>query len=272
MIELLNIVAPVAMAIFIVGVGLRLGRFTWALVTKRRFRGVSPTFESPPPRMGVIPALYAVLFGPFNHFYKRANPVWGRGYLFYHVAIITEVIGYTISALIVFAHVIVGRPVPDVSLHLAESFNYSPANLLAIIFGNGEHLQAHFLFGEFGSLFIGVTWIAVGFAVVGNLHLMVALVRKWSGAVVGDIDRAAQGIRTPGRYAWDRIVVRTIIFCIIWTELFARLHLVPGIVYLHALLGLTLFVLLPFTYLFHIVYNFLAVFYAVRRRMARTIA
>jgi len=187
MIELLNVVAPLAIAIFVVGVGLRLGRFAWALVTKRHFRGVSPTFESSPPRMGVIPALYAVLFGPFNHFYKRANPVWGRGYLLYHVAIITEVIGYTISALIVFANIVVGRPVPDVSLHLAESFNYSPANLLAIIFGNGEHLQAHFLFGEFGSLFIGITWIAVGFAVVGNLHLMVALVRKWSGAVVSEL-------------------------------------------------------------------------------------
>jgi hypothetical protein len=35
---------------------------------------------------------------------------------------------------------------------------------------------------------------------------------------------------------------------------------------------MTLFTLLPFTYLFHMVYNFLAVYYAVQRRMARTIA
>jgi nitrate reductase gamma subunit len=71
---------------------------------------------------------------------------------------------------------------------------------------------------------------------------------------------------------WDRTVVRLLIFTIIWTELFARLHLVDGIVFVHAFLGLTLLTLFPFTYLFHMVYNFLALFYATRRRMARTIA
>ncbi|ACL24241.1 hypothetical protein [Chloroflexus aggregans] len=272
MIDLLNIIAPVALTIFVVGVGLRLGRFGVALLTKRHPRGVSPTFVPMPRRMGVLAALNAVLFGPFKHFYRRSNPTWGRGYLLYHVAIITEVIGYSISALIVFAAIVLGRPVPDVSLHLEESFNYSPANLLAIIFGNGEMLQARFLFGDAAPIFIGITWVAVGFAVLGNLHLMTVLLRRWSGAVVGDIDHAAKGIRTPGRRPWDRMLVRTIIFFIIWTELLARLHIVPGIVYFHALLGLALFVLLPFTYLFHMVYNFLAVFYAVRRRMARTIA
>ncbi|WP_299756919.1 hypothetical protein [uncultured Chloroflexus sp.] len=272
MIELLNAIAPVAVAIFVVGVGLRLGRFATALITKRHPHGVSPTFVSPPRQLGFFEALNAVLFGPFKHFYRRSNPVWGRGYLLYHVAIITEVVGYSISALIVFANILLARPVPDVAAHLEVSYNYSPANLLAIIFGNGEALQAHFLFGSFAPYFIGITWVAVAFAVAGNLHLMIALFRKWSGAVVGDIDHASTGIRTPGRLPWDRVVIRPIIFCIIWTELLARLHIVPGIVYFHALLGLTLFVLLPFTYLFHMAYNFLAIFYAVRRRMARTIA
>lgn len=180
--------------------------------------------------------------------------------------------GYTLSAIIVFAHILFGRPVPDVAHHLEESFNYTPANLLAIIFGNGEPLQARFLFGDLAPYFLGITWIAVGFAVVGNLHLMITLLRKWSGAVVADIDPPARGLRTPGRLPWDRFLVRTIIFCIIWTELFARLHLFPGVVYVHALLGMILFTLLPFTYLFHMVYNFLAVYYAVQRRMARTVA
>lgn len=271
-IDVLNIVAPVAIAALLLGVGVRLGRFAWVLATRRRFRGVSPTFERAPRRLGFFEALHAVLFGPLKHFYKRANPTWGRGYLYYHIAIITEVIGYTISALIVFAHVLFGKPVPDVALHVEESFNYTPANLLALIFGNGESLQSHFLFGAAAPYFAGITWIAVGFAVVGNLHLMATLLRKRSGAVVEDIDHAARGIRTPGRLPWDRLLVRSIIFCIIWTELFARLNLVHGIVYVHALLGLALFTLLPFTYLFHIVYNFIAVYYAVQRRMARTIA
>ena len=271
-IDVLNIVAPVALAVFLIGVGVRMGRFALALVTRRRFRGVTPTFERAPRRLGFFEALHAVQIGPYRHFYRRANPTWGRGYLFYHVAIITEVIGYTLSAIIVFAHILLGRPVPDVAHHLEGSFNYTPANLLAIIFGNGEPLQAHFLFGDFAPYFVGITWIAVGFAVVGNLHLMITLLRKRSGAVVADIDPPAHGLRTPGRLPWDRLLVRTIIFCIIWTELFARLHLFPGVVYVHALLGMTLFTLLPFTYLFHMVYNFLAVYYAVQRRMARTIA
>ncbi|MBO9383581.1 MAG: hypothetical protein J7479_14615, partial [Roseiflexus sp.] len=87
-----------------------------------------------------------------------------------------------------------------------------------------------------------------------------------------DIDHASRGIRIPGRLPWDRLLVRTIIFCIIWTELFARLHLFPGVVYVHALLGMALFTLLPFTYLFHMIYNFIAVYYAAQRHMARTIA
>lgn len=271
-IEVLNIVAPIAIAIFLIGVGVRLGRFARVLVTRRRFRGVSPTFENAPRRLGFFEALRAVLFSPFNRFHKRANPTWGRGYMYYHVAIITEVIGYSISALIVFIHVLFGRPVPDVALHIEESFNYTPSNLLALIFGNGEPLQSHFLFGNAAPYFVGVTWIAVGFAVVGNLHLMATLLWKRSGAVVEDIDDAARGIRTPGRLPWDRALVRSIIFFIIWTELFARLNLVHGIVYVHALLGLALFTLLPFTYLFHMIYNFIALSYAVRRRIERTIA
>jgi hypothetical protein len=117
-IDVLNIVAPVALAVFLIGVGVRMGRFALALVTRRRFRGVTPTFERAPRRLGFFEALHAVLFGPYRHFYRRANPTWGRGYLFYHVAIITEVIGYTLSAIIVFAHILFGRPVPDVAHHL----------------------------------------------------------------------------------------------------------------------------------------------------------
>ncbi|WP_322814561.1 hypothetical protein [Chloroflexus sp.] len=213
-----------------------------------------------------------VLFGPYRHFYRRANPVWGRGYLIYHVAIITEVIGYSISAIIVFVNILLGRSIPDVALHLEHSFNYTPANLLAIIFGNSESYRLNFIFGSFAPYFVGITWIAVGFAVVGNIHLMTVLLRKWSGAVVTDIDSPAHRIHIPGQRPFDRVFIRTIVFFIIWTALLARLHLVPGIVYVHSLLGLALFTLLPFTYLFHMVYNFLTVLYATRRRMARTVA
>ncbi len=38
LITLLNIVAPIAITVFVIGIGLRLGRFVMALLTKRRFR------------------------------------------------------------------------------------------------------------------------------------------------------------------------------------------------------------------------------------------
>lgn len=272
LIQLLNIFAPLALMIFVVGIGLKLGRWFKALVTKRQFYGITEQFYEAPPRLGALAALKAVLVDPVTHFYMKGNRTWGRGYVLYHMAIVTEVTGYSLAALILLPRIIMGQAVPDVGLHLEQSWNYSPANLLAIIFGNGEHLQAQFLFGSFAPLFIGVTWVAVTFAVLGNLHLLITLLRKRNGAVISDLDPAAQGIRLKGRLTWDRLVVRLLIFSIIWTELLARLEVVPGIVFVHAALGLTLFTLFPFTYLFHIVYNFLAVFYATRRRMVRSLA
>lgn len=268
----LNVFAPLALGVFLIGLSLRMGRVLKASVTRRPFRGITPRFEGAPPRLGAWEALKAVLFDPINHFYKKANPTWNRGYVFYHMAIITEVMGYSLSALIVGAHILAGGTVPDVALHLKESYNYAPANLLAIIFGNGEPLQAQFLFGSLAPFFVGFTWVAVAFAVIGNLNLMITLLRKRSGAVVNDIDAASRGVRIKGRMTWDRLLIRSLIFTIIWTELFARLDLIHGIVFVHGALGLVLFTLFPFTYLFHMVYSLFAVFFATRRRMARTIA
>ncbi len=271
---LLNIYAPIAITIFIVGVSIRMGRWAKAVIAPRRYHsGVNKAgFEGAAAPAGLIPSLKAVMVDPVTNFYMKANKTWGRGYVLYHIAIVTEVIGYGLASLLLFARIIMAGSVPDVGAHAEHSFNYSPANLLAIIFGNGEHLQAQFLFGDFAPIFISVTWVAVCCAVLGNLHLMITLIRRRNGAIVSDIDASAAGMRTKGRRTPDRILVRSLIFCIIWTELFARLGLFPGVVFVHAALGATLFMLLPFTYLFHIVYNFLAVFYATRRRMARTVA
>ena len=272
LITFLNIFAPVAFTIFLVGLGLRLGRVAKAALTRRHFRGITPNFIGAPPPMPWHQALKAVLVNPLTHFHRQTNPTWGRGYVLYHLAIVTEVVGYSLSALIVGASLLIGRALPDVALHLEQSNNTSPANLLALVFGNGEPLQAHFLFGSLAPLFVAVTWVAVVLAVAGNLSLMITLLRRRSGAVVADLDHAAQGLRLAGRRPWDRLLVRGLIFCIIWTELLARLELVPGIVYVHGALGLALFTLFPFTYLFHMVYALLAVAVATRRRMVRTLA
>lgn len=268
----LNAVAPLALIVFVLGITLKLGRWLLAVTTPRPIRGTTQRFEGGPAPLGLIPALKAVVVDPVVRFHFRANPIWSRGYVFYHIAIMTEVTGYSLAGLILLGNILLGRPIPDVGAHLAASTNYAPANLLAIVFGNGEHLQAQFLFGGLAPFFVGITWVAVLCAVIGNLHMVYTALRGWGGAVLGDIDPAARGLRQRGRMQWDRVAVRLAIFCIIWTEVLARLEAVEGIVFVHALLGLLLVMLFPFTYLFHIVYNFLAIFYAVQRRMARTIA
>jgi len=268
----LNIYAPVALLLFFGGLALRMGRWVKALFVHRTVRGRNRTFPIMSRDLGLIKGAVEVLAGPVTHFHHKANRTWSRGYALYHVAIITEVTSYTLSALILFVRMAVGQPVPDVALHAAESFNYTPANLLAIIFGNGESLAANFLFGGLAPVVVGITWVAVGFAVLGNLHLLFTLLTRRNAAVVGDIDAASEGVRVKGRITWDRLAVRLLIFSIIWTELLARLDVVPGIVFVHASLGLALFTLFPFTYLFHMVYNVVALYYSARRRSIRAVA
>lgn len=268
----LNTYAPIAFMIFAVGIALRLGRWAKAVAMRRNVHRRNPSFPVNYQRLSLLRGAIDVVTGPVTHFHRNANRTWSRGFVLYHIAIITEVIGYTFSALILFVRIAVGQPVPDVALHAEQSANHDPANLLAIVFGNGESLSADFLFGGFGPYFIGITWVAVGFAVLGNLYLLYTLLRRRNAAVLGDIDKASEGIRIKGRLTWDRLAVRLLIFTIIWTELLARLDAVPGIVFVHAALGLALFTLFPFTYLFHMVYNIIALYYSARRRAIRAVA
>ncbi len=269
----LNAVAPLALTIFLVGIGVRLSRWAQAaFFTRRHRRGITRAFEGGAAPVGIGQALKQVFVNPVTRFHHKANPTWTRGYLIYHIAIVTKVFGYSLAALILLIRIVLGHHVPDVGAHAAASYNYEPANLLAIVFGNGEHLQAAYLFGPFAPAFIGITWVAVVCAVIGNMHLLITAIRRRSAAVIAGLDPATRDIRTSGRMMWDRVAVRLVIFTIIWTELLARLEAVEGIVFAHAFLGLVLLTLLPFTYLFHMIYNVLAAWYAVRRRMARTIA
>ena len=269
----LNIYAPTALMIFAVGLALRPGRWAKAVVMRRGVvHQLNPSFPVNYKRLSLARGAIDVLVSPVTHFHRNANRTWSRGYMLYHIAIITEVTGYTLSFLILFVRIAIGQSVPDVALHAEKSANYDPSNLLAIVFGNAEAPATQFLFGGFAPYFVAITWVAVGFAVVGNLYLLYTLLRRRNAAVLGDIDKASKGVRIKGRLTWDRLTVRLLIFMIIWTELLARLDVVPGIVFVHAALGLALFTLFPFTYLFHMVYNFVALYCSARRRAIRAVA
>lgn len=272
--ELLNIYTIIALAVFLIGLALNLGRWAIAATLKRRPRGVTREFNGGPGHMGFFAGMKAVLFDPITHFYRKANPAWNRGYMLYHIAIVTKSVGYAIAALLMAYHITLGNPVPDMAAHAEESYNYAPGNVAAMIFGSGEEMPAHFLFGDMlGTFYVYLTGAALAFAVVGNLHMVYTVLRnRGASAVLHDIDRAARGLRTSGQPNWDRVAVRLIIFAIIWVDILSRLHVAEGLVFVHAALGMTLLLIFPFTYLFHMVYNVIALLYSTRRRMVRTVA
>ncbi len=273
LISLLNIYVLIAVFIFLAGVSLNLGRWFYVLVMKRRFKGVTQNFEGGPKQKGLIWGIRSVLFDPIRDFYKKANPTWSRGYMLYHIAIVTKSISYGLATVIVLFHIAMNNPIPDVGTHAEASFNYAPGNVAAIIFGCGEDLQAHFLFGPFANAVIYITATALVFAVVGNLHMVYTTLRnRGAAAILHDIDQAARNVRSQGFPKWDRFVVRAVIFTIIYIDIISRLHLFDGAIFIHAALGATLLLLFPFTYLFHMVYNVLALFYSARRRATRTVA
>jgi hypothetical protein len=162
-------------------------------------------------------------------------------------------------------HALAGDPIPNV----AEG---SFANVFAIVFGNAEPVQSQFLFGALARPFVIATWVVVASALVGNTLLLLTHLLGRSGAVRADIDPAAKGLRVRGKRAPSHLAVTALVYAIIWTEILARLEIVPGIVYVHAMLGATLLLVLPYTYLFHMLYGVIGVYYSARRWQARTIA
>lgn len=274
MMTFLNAYVFLAVVLFAAGLTLKLGRLLKVAIFNHKLRGVTQDFNGGPEPMSFLSAVKSVLVDPMTHFYRKANPSWNRGYMLYHIAIITKSVGYGLAAVLLLVHFVLGNPIPDIASHGEMGFSYTPANIAAIVFGSGETIQAHFLFGDAGgSAFIIITGIALVFAVVGNLHMVYTTLRnRGASAILHDIDSAMKNVRTNGFPKWDRVLVRTIIFLIIYTDIVARLHLISGAVFFHAFLGASLLLIFPFTYLFHMVYNVLALFYSARRRMARTVA
>jgi len=203
---------------------------------------------------------------------SKSNPIFTAGAVMYHIGIITVSTGYGISLLILLYHVLNGNPIPDVSSDAQQSYNYSLSNIFAIIFGNGEWLQSRFLFGPFAEFFVYFTWIIVISAFIGNSLLMIVHIFGLSGAVIRDIDPAAKGVRRKGRFKFSHLLFTSLVYAIIWTEILARLDIVHGMVYIHSILGATMIMIFPYSYLFHMFYAPVAVYYGARRWRYRYIA
>jgi nitrate reductase gamma subunit len=209
-----------------------------------------------------------VLLKPVRDHNIKTRGIWTVGFILYHVAIITLVAGYSLSALILAVRIFSGEPVPDIRTGLPTGASFSPANILAIIFGNAEPVQAKFLFGRFADLFVTATWVDVCFALAGNGLLWVSVVKTSLRQKMSPAEERAPAV-------WpdvNKYIIRTMISMIILSEVLGRLDLVPGMVYLHSALGVTLLALFCFTYLAHILYTPLLFLCAVVRCQKRSFA
>jgi hypothetical protein len=266
----LDLYCLLAYAICLTGLGSKLVRLCRA--ARRTPALPKPEPESTSQSVGDATTLAHSLWAPWRLFCARANPCWTVGCIAYHLAIVTVILGYALSFGILAMRVCQGRPLPDVLSGQPTPGAYHPANIAALIFGNADPAAGRFLFGHGQHLFVLATHVEVMFAVIGNVCLLTSLLRRRMGAVLRDLDAVTHGLRLRGQFSVEHLVVRGLIFLIIQAELVARLRLWPQVVYGHVFLAMTLLILLPFSYVAHVVYSPVALVLGYRRRRNRVTA
>lgn len=269
-ITVLQVYVPLALAVFGIGVGTKLARWAVMAVRSGTFSGRSQNELDTPQRESPLGALWRVLSMPVKRS-TAGNRLWTAGYVLYHAGIITIVAGYTLAGLLLAVNLLQGNPVPNMETGATGTQNYSLVNLLAIIFGSAKSPVTEFLFGSAGPLVVGITWVAVGAALLGNIGLLISALKN-KGAVTDDIDDATEGFRPSGRFQMEHLLVTGLVFGIVVTELLTRLQVVPQMLYYHLFLAMTIVLITPFTFLRHIVFFPITLYYAAKRRVNRTIA
>lgn len=265
--ELLNLYATAAVSVFVVLVGARIIRTFYLIATKSGIGGRTKNAVDNPEFRG---SAFTVI-NRAAKFSKNSNPLYTWGLILYHIDIITLSIAYAVTTVRMIMSSMANEGILDVASGTIGN-NYSMSNILAIIFGSGEPLQAEFLYGSYASLYMNFTWVLIVFAVIGNLMVIISrITQKGGGSVVSDIDPTAKGVRVAGINNKSHLLVSLIIFGIIWSEIIARLHLMENAVYYHAFLGVTVLLLVPFTYLIHTVYIPVYLYYAAKRYKYRYI-
>lgn len=217
-------------------------------------------------------SLLKVLWVPLRAFHQRSSRLWTTGYAAYHIAIVLVCIGYAVSSVLILVRWSMGQAIPDFFSGLPSARSTSTANLLALVFGNAEPLASRFLFGAAAPVFRALCLVELPCALVGNACLLWSAFTRRGGALRHDIDDAARGVRLPGRFSVQRMAIRLTILALILMEVAGRTGRVPTIAYYHALLGMGLVAVLPYTYLAHVPWSVLAVLLATRRRRRNAIA
>lgn len=268
---ILALYARTAIAIFVIASSYKVLRHLGLAATRSRPMGGPTTVLDAEPMLSWTESIKRVLIHPILKFPRHTNPVWTWGISLYHIGIFMTVAGYATTAVILMSHLAAGNPVPDfLTGELTDDCTL--VNFMTLIFANGEGEVAAFLFGDLGPLFSTLTWVDVACAATGNLLMIAVRLGKLSGAVTNDLDEVTKGLRVSGQRRPINLVVTFVITGIIVTEILARLELVHGIASLHVVLGCTLMLLFPFSYLWHIGYVWIALAYAAGRRRKLALA
>ncbi len=275
-IAFLNTYGSIAIGIMIAGAGYRILRHIYLVFTKGRPKGRAMNAADNPNFYSFGSAVRKTVYTfPAKGFGFNSNKLYTWGLILYHVDIISITIGYIASLIIVLNDVLAGVMIPDISGGFELSTNYSVGNILTIVFGNAGKLQSAYLFGSSAELFVNATWVAIFFAVLGNTSILLArITQNGGGSVVSDIDPAAKGIRVGGIKNKSHVFVTLMITAIIWSEILSRTGIsgAAHMEYYHAILGATLLMIAPFTYLFHIFYVPVYLYYGAKRWRHRFLA
>lgn len=262
----INTYVVTALSIGLVLVVVRVSRLMWAGARYRFLPMRNRLAVDEPSHYSLYEAFHRVLVKPTRDHSIGTRRLWTFGFMAYHVAIFMLVAGYALSTLLLVIRILRGESVPDIQTGFPGSASFGPINLLGVIFGNAEPVQAQFLFGPYADIFVLVTWVDVVFAVLGNGLLWCSIL--WPRMRrVATVDFAPAMWPDPHKY-----LVRGLITLIIASEVLGRADLVPGMVYLHSMLGVTLLPLLTFTYLSHILHAPLLLLCALVRCRARSFA
>lgn len=264
---LLDLYAGIALTVFAVLVGFRVIRTAYLFATKSGIRGRNlKALDNPEFRGSAL-----TVIGRASAFTRKSNPLYYWGLVLYHIDIISLSVMYALTAARMIAATNRADGILDVATGTIGS-NYSLSNILAIVFGSGEPMQAEFLYGAYAGLYRSITWGLLVVAVIGNLLIILSRVtQSGGGAVVSDIDATAKGVRVRGINNRSHLLVSLLISGIIWSEIVARLGLFEGAVYYHSFLGVTVLLLVPFTYLIHTIYVPFYLYNAAKRYRMRYI-
>lgn len=242
MITWLKYYACMAILIFLAGIIYRFTRYAYLFVTRKRSILISSHPLDPPQNHSFIKAVGLVLSSFYSSFANRFNPLWAGGVLCYHIGAL--------------GHLVLDSP--------------NTVNLLMFVLGYHQIKQS---LSPVNNFLMTLSWTFIILAFVGSgIILMTYIMRRNGGtcSILGDVSKDIGSKKANPNLA--HLLISILVFLIVITEILSRFEIIDYVLLYHAFFELTLFMIIPYTYLFHILTGFVSLIYAARRRQRNIVA